>query len=197
MLRKVKLSKINGIPTNNIYADFHFLSEENFADIISLYDIVTSNMDNKNWLKVRTFENLQKTIDNGGFIIGCYVDSELIACALCDSPDVSSIDLLSGLNIDPTDIENTYISGFVMVHPKYRGNSLQLTLLDLRIDIARNRGKRYIVTVVAVDNIYSLKNIESLGFKRKSQKTNEFGILRNIFVKDLVEDMVCESVVTA
>ena len=163
MLRKVKLSKINGIPTNNIYADFHFLSEENFADIISLYDIVTSNMDNKNWLKVRTFENLQKTIDNGGFIIGCYVDSELIACALCDSPDVSSIDLL----------------------------------LDLRIDIARNRGKRYIVTVVAVDNIYSLKNIESLGFKLKSQKTNEFGILRNIFVKDLVEDMVCESVVTA
>jgi ribosomal protein S18 acetylase RimI-like enzyme len=84
-----------------------------------------------------------------------------------------------------------------MVHPKYRGNSLQLTLLDLRIDIARNRGKRYIVTVVAVDNIYSLKNIESLGFKLKSQKTNEFGILRNIFVKDLVEDMVCESVVTA
>jgi hypothetical protein len=64
LLRKVKLSKVNGIPTNNIYADFHFLSEENFADIISLYDIVTSNMDNKNWLKVRTFENLQKTLRN-------------------------------------------------------------------------------------------------------------------------------------
>lgn len=197
MLKKVKLSKVNGILTNNIYADFHFLTEENFNDIIDLYNVVTNNMDNKNWLKIRDIESLQKTIDDGGFIIGCYVGSELIACALCDSPNINSIDLLAGLDIDTVDIKNTYISGFVMVHPNYRGNSLQLTLLDLRIDIAKNKGKKYIVTVAAVDNVYSLKNIESFGFELKAQKTNEFGILRNVFVKNLSEDIIVENTVTA
>ncbi len=197
MIKKVKLSKVNGILTNSIYADFHFLNEENFADIMNLYDIVSSAMDNKGWLKVRDFKSLQKTIDDGGFIIGCYVDSELIACALCDVPGINDIDLLVGLNIDPVDIKNTYVSGFVMVHPKYRGNSLQLTLLDLRIDIAKSKGKKYIITVAAVDNIYSLKNIESLGFKLKAQRANEFGVLRNIFVKNLAEDLVNEDIITA
>lgn len=197
MLKKVKLSKVNGILTNNIYADFHFLSEENFADIMKLYNIVCDSMDNKSWLKVRDFQTLQKTIDDGGFIIGCYVDSELVACALCDVPGINEIDLLVGLDIDPVDIKNTYVSGFVMVHPKYRGNSLQLTLLDLRIDIAKNKGKKYIVTVAAVDNIYSLKNIESLGFRLKAQRSNEFGILRNIFVKNLAEDIISENIITA
>lgn len=197
MIKKVKLSKVNGILTNNIYADFHFLSEENFADIMNLYNIVSDSMDNKSWLKVRDFQTLQKTLDDGGFIVGCYVDSELIACALCDVPDINSIDLLIGLDIDYSDIKNTYVSGFVMVHPKYRGNSLQLTLLDLRIDIAKNKGKKYIITVAAVDNIYSLNNIESLGFKLKVQRENEFGILRNILVKDLSEDLLSEGIITA
>lgn len=197
MIKKVKLSKVNGVLTNNIYADFHFLNEENFADIINLYNIVSSSMDNKSWIKVRDFKDLQKTLDDGGFIVGCYVDSELIACALCDVADINSIDLLVGLDIDAVDIKNTYVSGFVMVHPKYRGNSLQLTLLDLRIDIAKSKGKKYIITVAAVDNIYSLKNIESLGFKLKAQRENEFGVLRNIFIKNLAEDIIDEDIITA
>lgn len=185
MLKKIKLSKVNNVLTNNIYADICILSEENFGDIIKLYEYVSNSMDNKNWLKGRNYDSLKKTIDNGGFIVGCYLDSQLIACALCDVPNTNDLELLASLGISMEDFKNTYISGFVMVHPMYRGNSLQVKLLDLRIDIAKSQHKKYIVTVAAVDNIHSLNNIVSRGFEFKTQRENEFGILRNIFLKDL------------
>ncbi|MGL5712768.1 MAG: GNAT family N-acetyltransferase [Paraclostridium sp.] len=197
MIKQVKLSKVNGVLTNNLYADFHFLNEENFSDVLKLYNIVVDSMDNKNWLKIRDFKSLQKTLDDGGFIIGCYLGSKLIACALCDVPNINDIDLLVELDIDSSDIKNTYISGFVMVHPSYRGNSLQSELLDLRIDASIDRGKKYIITVSAVDNVYSLNNIKSRGFELKSQKTNDLGVLRNVFVKDLCKNNIDEITITA
>ncbi|MEG2788993.1 MAG: hypothetical protein RR942_14360 [Romboutsia sp.] len=195
MLTKVKLSKVNNVLTNNIYANICFLSEENFGDITTLYNEVSNSMDNKNWLKNRNYDALKKTVDNGGFIIGCYVGLELIACALCDVPNINDLETLASLNISVEDFQNTYISGFVMVHPMYRGNSLQLKLLDLRIDIAKSQGKKYIVTVAAVDNIHSLNNIVSRGFEFKTQQENNHGILRNIFIKDLFPNDANENII--
>ena len=185
MLTKVKLSKVNNVLTNNIYANFRFLSEENFGDISKLYEEVSNSMDNKNWLKNRDHSSLKKTVENGGFIVGCYVGLDLIACALCDVPSIKDLELLSSLGVSVEDFKNTYISGFVMVHPMYRGNSLQSKLLDLRIDIAKSQRKKYILTVAAVDNIHSINNILNKGFEFKTQQENEYGILRNIFLKDL------------
>lgn len=185
MLTKMKLSKVNNVLTNNIYANFRFLSEENFGDVSKLYEEVSNSMDNKNWLKSRDHTGLKKTVDNGGFIIGCYVGLDLIACALCDVPSVKDLELLSSLGVSVEDFKSTYISGFVMVHPMYRGNSLQSKLLDLRIDIAKSQRKKYILTVAAVDNIHSINNILNKGFEFKTQQENEYGILRNIFLKDL------------
>lgn len=195
MLTKVKLSKVNNVLTNNIYANICFLSEENFGDIIKLYEEVSNSMDNKNWLKNRNYDTLKKTIDNGGFIIGCYVGLKLIACALCDVPSINDLETLASLGISVEDFQNTYISGFVMVHPMYRGNSLQLKLLDLRIDIAKSQRKKYIVTVAAADNIHSLNNIVSRGFEFKTQQENNRGILRNIFIKDLFPNDANENII--
>ncbi len=195
MLTKVKLSKVNNVLTNNIYANICFLSEENFGDISKLYEEVSNSMDNKNWLKNRDYDSLKKTIENGGFIIGCYVGLKLIACALCDVPNINDLKTLSSLGISIEDIKNTFISGFVMVHPMYRGNSLQSKLLDLRIDIAKSQQKKYIVTVSAVDNIHSLNNIISKGFEFKTQQKNEHGILRNIFIKDLFPSDINENII--
>jgi hypothetical protein len=193
LLTKVKLSKVNNVLTNNIYANICFLSEENFGDILKLYEEVSNSMDNKNWLKNRNHDSFKKTLENGGFIIGCYLGSQLIACALCDAPSTNDLELLSSLGIFVEDFKNTFISGFVMVHPMYRGNSLQAKLLDLRIDIAKSQRKKYIVTVAAVDNIHSLNNIVSRGFEFKTQQENEHGVLRNIFIKDLFPNDVNEN----
>ncbi|EPZ56539.1 hypothetical protein H477_2785 [[Clostridium] sordellii ATCC 9714] len=62
MLTKVKLSKVNNVLTNNIYADIYFLSEENFGDITKLYEEVSNSMDNKNWLKNRDYDSLKKPL---------------------------------------------------------------------------------------------------------------------------------------
>ena len=72
-----------------------------------------------------------------------------------------------------------------MVDPLYRGNSLHKILLETRIEESINRGKKNILTAVAVDNIFSLKTILNLGFEVRLQKENEYGIKRNILFKQL------------
>ena len=83
------------------------------------------------------------------------------------------------------EINDTYVSGYVMVDPLYRGNSLHKILLETRIEESINRGKKNILTAVAVDNIFSLKTILNLGFEVRLQKENEYGIKRNILFKQL------------
>ena len=187
MITKVLLSKINGIPTNNVYADIRYINEENFDDIIKLYNIVNEDLDGKSWLKFRGHDYLHEILNRGGFIIGCYLGDEIIASALCETPSINDLELINELEIPYEDVINTYISGYVMVHPTYRGNSLQSTLLDIRIKLSQIRGKKYIITAVAIDNVFSLNNIINAGFKVGTTKPKEDGTLRYILYKEISE----------
>jgi len=187
MITKVLLSKIDGVPTSNVYADIRYINEENFDDIIKLYNIVDEGLDGKSWLKFRDYDYLNEVLNRGGFIIGCYVEDEIIASALCETPSINDIELMNEIGISAEDFVNTYISGYVMVHPSYRGNSLQSILLDTRIKLSQIRGKKYIVTAVAVENVYSLNNILNAGFKIGITKPKEDGTIRYILYKDILE----------
>lgn len=187
MITKVLLSKVNGVPTNNVYADIRYINEENFDDIIKLYNIVNDGLDGKSWLKFRDHDYLQEILNRGGFIVGCYVEGEIIASALCETPSITDIELMNEIGIPSEDFVNTYISGFVMVHPSYRGNSLQSILLNTRIQQSQIRGKKYILTTVAVENVYSLNNILNAGFKIGTTRAKEDGTIRYVLYKDISE----------
>ncbi|MGL5693443.1 MAG: hypothetical protein ACRCXA_05145, partial [Peptostreptococcaceae bacterium] len=146
---------------------------------------VSDTMKNKSWLKPRDINYLQSVLDNGGFIIGCYIEETLVASALCEAPTGEYKNMLVEMGMDELEIENTYMSGFVMVDSLYRGNSLHRILLETRIDLSTEKGMKNIVTVVNCENIYSLKTILSLGFEMKLEKENQDGIIRYVLQKQL------------
>ena len=186
LIKKVKLSKFNGELCENLYADVCYITASKFDDITNLYNRVNEAMDNKNWLKFRDQLYLMDVLDKGGFIIGCYVEETLVASALCELPSGDYLDYLYEMGLTEKEINSSYISGYVMVDPLYRGNSLHKILMETRIKESIIRGKNYIVTAIATENIFSLKTVINLGFELKLQKKNEYGITRNILMKQLV-----------
>ena len=185
MIKSIQLSKFNGNPCENLYGDICYITKDKFEDVINLYNRVNSTMDNKSWLKSRDASYLEGVLDNGGFIVGCYIEGTLVASALCEAPQGEYDDMLIEMGMDEFQIENTYISGFVMVDPFYRGNSLHRTLLETRIEVSASKGMKNIVTVVNSENVYSLKTILSLGFENKLEKENKDGIIRYVLYKNL------------
>lgn len=185
MIKTVKLSKFNGELCENLYANLFLMGASNFNDITVLFNKVISSISNKNWLKFRDTDYLQNVLNNGGFIVGCYVEDALIACALCESPNGDYLDNLYDIGMSDNEIDSTYVSGYVMVDPLYRGNSLHKILLETRIEESIARGKNYILTAVATENIFSLRTILSLGFEIQLQRENQYGINRYILLKKL------------
>ena len=185
LIKRLKLSKFNGELCENLFADIRFITKDMFEDVTSLYKRVSDSMENKNWLKYRDSIYLNDLINKGGFIVGCYVNDTLVASAFCEQPSGDYLNNLYEIGLCEDEINDTYVSGYVMVDPLYRGNSLHKILLETRIEESINRGKKNILTAVAVDNIFSLKTILNLGFEVRLQKENEYGIKRNILFKQL------------
>ena len=185
LIKRLKLSKFNGELCENLFADIRFITKDMFEDVTSLYNRVSDSMENKNWLKYRDSIYFNDLINKGGFIVGCYVNDTLVASAFCEQPSGDYLNNLYEIGLCEDEINDTYVSGYVMVDPLYRGNSLHKILLETRIEESINRGKKNILTAVAVDNIFSLKTILNLGFEVRLQKENEYGIKRNILFKQL------------
>lgn len=185
MIKSVQLSKFNGNPCENLLGNICYITKDKFEDVINLFNRVNSSMDNKNWLKSRDVDYLQGVLDKNGFIVGCYIEDTLVASALCEAPQGEYKDMLIEIGMNEYEIENTFISGFVMVDPFYRGNALHRTLLETRIDLSIKKGIKNIVTVVNSQNIYSLNTILNLGFEIKLEKENEDGIIRYVLYKNL------------
>ena len=174
MIKTVKLSKFNGELCENLYANVVLIGASNFNDITVLFNKVISSISNKNWLKFRDTDYLQNVLNNGGFIVGCYVEDTLVACALCEPPSGDYLNNLYDIGMNDDEVNSTYVSGYVMVDPLYRGNSLHKILLETRIEESIARGKSHILTAVAAENIFSLRTILSLGFEMQLQR--EIGI---------------------
>ena len=196
LIKRLKLSKFNGELCENLFADIRFITKDMFEDVTSLYKRVSDSMENKNWLKYRDSIYLNDLINKGGFIVGCYVNDTLVASAFCEQPSGDYLNNLYEIGLCEDEINDTYVSGYVMVDPLYRGNSLHKILLETRIEESINRGKKNILTAVAVDNIFSLKTILNLGFEVRLQKENEYGIKRNILETclELTETLVQEKI---
>lgn len=185
MIKTVKLSKFNGELCENLYANIFLMGASNFNDITILFNKVISTIANKNWLKFRDTDYLQNVLNDGGFIVGCYVEDTLVACAICEPPSGDYLNNLYDIGMSDDEINSTYVSGYVMVDPLYRGNSLHKILLETRIKESIARGKDYILTAVAAENVFSLRTILSLGFEMQFERKNQYGINRYILLKKL------------
>ena len=142
--------------------EFNCISEHNNIDeYLEFYKYVKSNMKEPSWLGEFSLNELKNILNNEGKLFNFY-DNNIIVCSMLYIPSNNKTLEKHNLKYDEKLVGSC---GPIMVNSKYVENKFQKQMLELLDKYCKSIGKRYIFTKVHPDNIYSINNFVSDGYK--------------------------------
>lgn len=162
--------------------EFNCISEHNNIDeYLEFYKYVKSNMKEPSWLGEFSLNELKNILNNEGKLFNFY-DNNIIVCSMLYIPSNNKTLEKYNLKYDEKLVGSC---GPIMVNPKYVGNKLQKQMLELLDKYCKSIGKRYIFTKVHPDNIYSINNFVSNGYKFVETYKTSSGEPRSVYFKEI------------
>lgn len=162
--------------------EFNCISENNDIDeYLAFYKYVKSNMKEPSWLGEFSLNELINILNNEGKLFNFY-DNNIIVCSMLYIPSNNKTLEKHNLKYDEKLVGSC---GPIMVNPKYVGNKFQKQMLELLDKYCKSIGKRYIFTKVHPDNIYSINNFVSDGYKFVETYKTSSGEPRSVYFKEI------------
>ncbi len=162
--------------------EFNCISEHNNIDeYLEFYKYVKSNMKEPSWLGEFSLNELKNILNNEGKLFNFY-DNNIIVCSMLYIPSNNKTLEKHNLKYDEDLVGSC---GPIMVNPEYVGNKFQKQMLELLDKYCKNIGKIYIFTKVHPDNIYSINNFISDGYKFVETYKTSSGELRSVYFKEI------------
>ena len=162
--------------------EFNCISEHNNIDeYLEFYKYVKSNMKEPSWLGEFSLNELKNILNNEGKLFNFY-DNNIIVCSMLYIPSNNKTLEKHNLKYDEKLVGSC---GPIMVNSKYVGNKFQKQMLELLDKYCKSIGKRYIFTKVHPDNIYSINNFISDGYKFVETYKTSSGEPRNVYFKEI------------
>lgn len=157
-------------------------------EIYKIQNIVIDNFkeDEKGYFlpfKKETYLRILNDPINDGEIYGAFTDDKMVAWIfLSVSNRMKELkQLIPNLEDSCADIDG------VIVLPKYRGYGLQKILVKYLEEKAKEKGISNIIAEVTFGNIYSLRNLQDLGYEEQTWYQKDRNIKRYILLKKLGE----------
>lgn len=163
------------------------LTSEHLPEILRVQDEVVSKLNNHDTLQPLTEDEFRFILEGNGFMIGAFVEKELIAFRALLVPIIDDEHLGLDIGLTKEELPCVIYQEISNVLPAYRGNQLQKTLaaIVMRELANRNHSFRYVCCTVAPFNIPSLKDKFSQNMQVAALKAKYGEKLRYIFVRDL------------
>ena len=162
--------------------EFNCISEHNNIDeYLEFYKYVKSNMKEPSWLGEFSLNELKNILNNEGKLFNFY-DNNIIVCSMLYIPSNNKTLEKHNLKYDEKLVGSC---GPSMVNSKYVGNKFQKQMLELLDKYCKSIGKRYIFTKVHPDNIYSINNFVSNGYKFVETYKTSSGEPRSVYFKEI------------
>lgn len=162
--------------------EFNCISEHNNIDeYLEFYKYVKSNMKEPSWLGEFSLNELKNILNNEGKLFNFY-DNNIIVCSMLYIPSNNKTLEKHNLKYDEDLVGSC---GLIMVNPEYVGNKFQKQMLELLDKYCKNIGKIYIFTKVHPDNIYSINNFISDGYKFVETYKTSSGESRSVYFKEI------------
>ena len=162
--------------------EFNCISEDNNIDkYLEFYKYVKSNMKEPSWLGEFSLNELKNILNNEGKLFN-FFDNNIIVCSMLYIPSNDKTLKKHNLKYDEKLVGSC---GPIMVNPKYVGNKFQKQMLELLDKYCKSIGKRYIFTKVHPDNIYSINNFVSDGYKFVETYKTSSGEPRSVYFKEI------------
>ncbi len=126
------------------------------------------------------------SLKGNGIVVGCFVDFELIAFRSIWFPKDSSYNL--GLDIglvNRKDLQSVAHLERTCVHPRFRGNRLQITMTDLALQLAVDKNYTLFLCTIAPGNYASMTDKFHVGMVIYRLLKKYGGLDRYLFYKNI------------
>ncbi len=138
---------------------------------VELQKYVYEKLPNKQVLYLDSYEEMLEDMKNGAKIIGVFNKAgEIIAYRYISFPGRSQKNLGNDISLAGRELEKVCHLETTVVHPDYRGNSLQSLTLQQTIPMVEKDGYRHVLCTVSPNNAYSLFNVIKNGLRIKALK---------------------------
>lgn len=147
------------------------ITKEELRDAIALQKYVYEKLPNKQVLYMDSYEEMYDDMKQGAKVIGVFNRAgEIIAYRYIGFPGISSKNLGNDINMPRQELSKVVHLETTVVHPDYRGNSLQSMTLQQAIPMVKDLGYNHLLCTVSPQNVYSLFNIMKNGLRIKALK---------------------------
>ena len=157
-------------------------NENDIDEILAVQDDAFHHLDNPELLRKNSREMLVECLNKPHLTLGAYYNGELAAFSVLYYPYTAEENLAICLeNFDYSGISNANYKLCIVKHA-FIGNSLQYHLAVRLLEVARKSGVQVVCATASPNNIYSIRNIEKLGFKY-NRTLEKYGYSRNLYYK--------------
>ncbi len=171
MLKTGQLIKHIGDRTEQDEYIMRLITMDELRDVIALEKYVYRQLPNKQVLCMDSYEEMFDDMKQGAKVIGVFNKArDLIAYRYIGFPGRAEKNLGNDINMPMQELTKVAHLETTVVHPQYRGNSLQSLTLQQAIPMVKDFGYNHLLCTVSPHNIYSLFNIIKNGLRIKALK---------------------------
>lgn len=163
------------------------LTIDDLDEILTLQNISLAKLENKSFLQPLTIDEYEYILNGHGIIVGCFIESKLIAIRALLIPSINDNYLGIEAGLTGPQLHKVIYQEISFVDPLYRGNGLQQKLGQIVMEWLKQTSSqyKYICATVAPLNIPSLLD----KFRQKMVITSLKQVYENkwryVFFKDL------------
>lgn len=147
------------------------IAEGELKTAVELQKYVYEQLPDKQVLYMDSYEEMLSDMQNGAKIIGVFNrKKEMIAYRYIGFPGAAEKNLGKDIKLPEEELTRVAHLEATVVHPDYRGNSLQSLTLQQSIPYIKDSGYNHVLCTVSPQNVYSLFNIIKNGLRIKALK---------------------------
>lgn len=153
-------------------------------DILALQEYVDKTMQEDHWYIQTARDEIYSLFENNGILLLAIYDDRVNAVSIAgDYHDDAEIVKHSGIKLNTS---KCLYYDCVFVDPKNRGKKLQQILMTETLAIAKKSHYKRTWCFVCPDNVYSLRNIEAMGYNKIGEVTHaSTGWKRNVMFRKI------------
>ena len=178
--------------------EMDFLKEDRLSEILELQDIIIKALPDLELFWTHPIDYFREVFEVERSVIGVSTETGLTAYSLIYAPRESKAqeackNLGTDIGLSKEDLKKVSHLQATVVHPDYRGNSLQRRMAKQHLKVLKEMSYEHILCTISPKNPMSLRNILMCGFVIMGLKRKFNGWWRYIMYKNVLSPVSFDS----
>jgi L-amino acid N-acyltransferase YncA len=170
--------------------EMRFVDEMGLKEVVNLQETVAMNLPDPEIFRSHPVEEFGALFRIERSVIGIFTEEGLIAYSIIHLPGEGEENLGKDIAIPAEEQKSLAHLQATVVHPIYRGNSLQRRMAGAHVKVIKDLGSEHVCCTISPKNPASLRSILSCGFVVRGLKIKFGWMLRYIMYKNVLRPLI-------